>query len=165
MNSGIVIRERNAIATDDNADHYIPITNIMHMMLSVLPPNAKIADDTKDAMEACAYEFITYITHQANGKCHQESRRKVTPEDVLAAMESMGMHNYVEPLYRYLAKHRRRNMEQGGSSNAPTVNQREDGELAAALTATPLPILQYKPGGFCDLLLNPNRNPFDEEDF
>ncbi|EYU40567.1 hypothetical protein MIMGU_mgv1a021656mg, partial [Erythranthe guttata] len=113
--SGIVIREGGAVTAPTNAtpgevnqeqqqgvkreaDQYMPTTNITHIMRCVLPAHVKIADDAKEAIQVCVSEFINFITVEANNICHCDYRRTVTPEDVLAAMASLGFGDYIEPL-------------------------------------------------------------------
>ncbi|KAL8053472.1 hypothetical protein ABFX02_05G074000 [Erythranthe guttata] len=137
--SGIVIRERgtapavagpnaanivadppSAVAREVNlehqqgfkrdADQYMPIANITRTMRRVLPTHARIADDAKEAIQECVSEFISFITAEANRRCHNDYRRTVTPEDVLAAMASLGFNNYLEPLTVFLTNHRAQNL-------------------------------------------------------
>ncbi|EYU29390.1 hypothetical protein MIMGU_mgv1a023473mg, partial [Erythranthe guttata] len=88
------------------ADQYMPTTNVTRIMRCVLPAHVKIADDAKEAIQACVSEFINFITAEANNICHRDYRRTVTPEDVLAAMASLGFGDYIEPLIVFLNKHR-----------------------------------------------------------
>ncbi|KAL8038098.1 hypothetical protein ABFX02_11G081900 [Erythranthe guttata] len=89
-----------------DADQYMPIANIICIMRSILPAHAKIADDAKEVIQECISEFISFIAVEANGRCHREYRKTITPEDVLAAMASLGFNNYLEPLTIFLNKHR-----------------------------------------------------------
>ncbi|KAL8038101.1 hypothetical protein ABFX02_11G082200 [Erythranthe guttata] len=89
-----------------DADQYMPIANIIRIMRSILPAHAKIADDAKEVIQECISEFISFITIEANARCHREYRKTITPEDVLAAMASLGFTNYLEPLTIFLNQHR-----------------------------------------------------------
>ncbi|KAL7111272.1 hypothetical protein ACP275_05G078100 [Erythranthe tilingii] len=106
-----------------NVDQYMPIANITRIMRRVLPSHAEIADDAKEAIQEYVSEFICFVTAEANGRCHRDYRRTVTAEDVLAAMASLGLDDYLEPLTLFLNKHRaEQNSEQfvrqGGDAGA-----------------------------------------------
>ncbi|EYU25696.1 hypothetical protein MIMGU_mgv1a021701mg [Erythranthe guttata] len=102
----------------------MPIANITRIMRRVLPSHAEIADDAKEAIQEYVSEFISFVTAEANWLCHCDYRRTVTPEDVLAAMASLGLDDYLEPLTLFLNKHRaEQNSEQfvrqGGDAGPP----------------------------------------------
>lgn len=84
----------------------IPIANVLRIMKSALPGNAKIAKEAKECVQECISEFIAFITSEASEKCMQEKRKTVNGEDVLFAMTSLGFENYGEALKIYLAKYR-----------------------------------------------------------
>jgi nuclear transcription Y subunit beta len=87
-------------------DRYLPIANIARIMKNVLPENAKIAKDSKETVQECVSEFISFITSEASDKCMQEKRKTINGEDLLWAMSTLGFDKYVEPLKIYLAKYR-----------------------------------------------------------
>ncbi|EYU35737.1 hypothetical protein MIMGU_mgv1a026716mg, partial [Erythranthe guttata] len=89
-----------------DVDQYMPIANITRIMRRVLPSHAEIADDAKEAIQEYVSEFISFVTAEANWRCHCDYRRTVTPEDVLATMASLGLDDYLEPLILFLNKHR-----------------------------------------------------------
>ncbi|EYU38225.1 hypothetical protein MIMGU_mgv1a021160mg [Erythranthe guttata] len=82
----------------------MPIANITRTMRRVLPAHARITDDAKEAIQECVSEFISFITVEANMRCHRDYRKTVTPEDVLAAMKSLGFDDYLQPLAVFLNK-------------------------------------------------------------
>ncbi|EYU38226.1 hypothetical protein MIMGU_mgv1a023556mg [Erythranthe guttata] len=84
----------------------MPISNITRIMRRVLPAHARITDDAKEAIQECVSEFISFITTEANRRCHRDYRNTVTPEDVLATTVSLGFDDYLEPLTLFLNKHR-----------------------------------------------------------
>ncbi|KAL2473123.1 nuclear transcription factor Y subunit B-9 [Forsythia ovata] len=88
-------------------------------MRRILPAYAKIADDAKEVIQECVSEYISFITSEANERCHQEHRKTITPEDVLYAMEKLGFENYVEPLTLFLNKHRAQEMERSSGRAEP----------------------------------------------
>ena len=87
-------------------DRYLPIANIARIMKNTLPENAKIAKDSKETVQECVSEFISFITSEASDKCMQEKRKTINGDDLLWAMSTLGFDKYVEPLKVYLAKYR-----------------------------------------------------------
>jgi len=87
-------------------DRYLPIANIARIMKNTLPENAKIAKDSKETVQECVSEFISFITSEASDKCIQEKRKTINGDDLLWAMSTLGFDKYVEPLKVYLGKYR-----------------------------------------------------------
>lgn len=87
-------------------DRYLPIANIARIMKNTLPENAKIAKDSKETVQECVSEFISFITSEASDKCMQEKRKTINGDDLLWAMSTLGFDKYVEPLRLYLTKYR-----------------------------------------------------------
>lgn len=75
-------------------------------MKNTLPENAKIAKDSKETVQECVSEFISFITSEASDKCLQEKRKTINGDDLLWAMSTLGFDKYVEPLRVYLGKYR-----------------------------------------------------------
>ncbi|KAL5325347.1 hypothetical protein ACEPPN_006472 [Leptodophora sp. 'Broadleaf-Isolate-01'] len=75
-------------------------------MRTALPENAKIAKESKECMQECVSEFISFIASEASDKCRQEKRKTINAEDILFAMISLGFDNYAEVLKIYLSKYR-----------------------------------------------------------
>lgn len=75
-------------------------------MKHTLPENAKIAKDSKETVQECVSEFISFITSEASDKCLQEKRKTVNGDDLLWAMSTLGFDKYVKPLQQYLMKYR-----------------------------------------------------------
>ena len=75
-------------------------------MKNTLPENAKIAKDSKETVQECVSEFISFITSEASDKCLQEKRKTINGDDLLWAMSTLGFDKYVEPLKLYLNKYR-----------------------------------------------------------
>uniref|UniRef100_J3MDB2 Transcription factor CBF/NF-Y/archaeal histone domain-containing protein n=1 Tax=Oryza brachyantha TaxID=4533 RepID=J3MDB2_ORYBR len=99
----MVVREQDCL---------MPIANVIRIMRRVLPPHAKISDDAKEVIQECVSEFISFVTGEANDRCHREHRKTVTAEDLVWAMDRLGFDDYVPPLGVYLR--RMRESEGGG---------------------------------------------------
>ncbi|KAL7111268.1 hypothetical protein ACP275_05G077800 [Erythranthe tilingii] len=112
-----------------DADEYMPIANITRILRRVLPTHAKVADDAKEAIQECISEFISFITTEANRRCRHDYRTTVTPEDVLAAMASLGFDDYLESLTVFLNKHRTQQDPERGSRNQLSQFVRREGGI------------------------------------
>ncbi|KAG8386003.1 hypothetical protein BUALT_Bualt03G0103800 [Buddleja alternifolia] len=86
----------------------IELTFLSHMH-HVLRANAKIDDDAKETFQKCVSEFISFITSEANKRCHGDYRKTITPEDVLSAMRTLGFNDYIEPLTIFLNTYQSKN--------------------------------------------------------
>ncbi|KAG5519165.1 hypothetical protein PMAC_002253 [Pneumocystis sp. 'macacae'] len=96
---------------DENMDevnslHLLPIANVLRIMKTALPKNAKVAQKAKKCMQECVSEFVSFITSEASEKCYHEKRKTINGEDILFAMTNLGFENYAESLKIYLAKYR-----------------------------------------------------------
>lgn len=114
-------------------DRLMPIANVIRLMRRIMPAHAKISDDAKETIQECVSEFISFITSEANMRCHQEQRKTITAEDLLWAMNNLGFDDYIEPLTFYLSRLReiesgfplrgdpllRRSMEHGATGITP----------------------------------------------
>lgn len=105
-------------------DRYLPIANIARIMKNTLPENAKIAKDSKETVQECVSEFISFITSEASDKCLQEKRKTINGDDLLWAMSTLGFDKYVEPLKEYLRKYRETVRGEKPSKN-PTMGMQE----------------------------------------
>ena len=96
-------------------------------MKNHLPENAKIAKDSKETVQECVSEFISFITSEASDKCMQEKRKTINGDDLLWAMSTLGFDKYVEPLKLYLAKYREAvrgdKPEKGGGGSGGTTGR------------------------------------------
>ncbi|KAF0904448.1 hypothetical protein E2562_034521 [Oryza meyeriana var. granulata] len=115
-------------------DRLMPIANVIRIMRRVLPPHAKISDDAKEVIQECVSEFISFITGEANDRCHREHRKTVTAEDLVWAMDRLGFDDYVPPLSVYLR--RMRESEGGGGGRGGGAPGR-GGDCAGSVAAVP----------------------------
>ncbi|KAI9292067.1 histone-fold-containing protein [Neoconidiobolus thromboides FSU 785] len=95
-------REKDTEVID--SDRLLPIANVGRIMKRALPDNAKISKESKEIIQECASEFISFITSEASDRCLQEKRKTINGEDILWSMHSLGFENYSEALKIYLAK-------------------------------------------------------------
>lgn len=82
------------------------------VMKKALPEHAKLSKESKECIQECVSEFISFITSQAADRCLVEKRKTLNGEDILWAMYTLGFENYSETLKIYLAKYRQYEQEQ-----------------------------------------------------
>ncbi|XXG54977.1 hypothetical protein AAC387_Pa03g2726 [Persea americana] len=87
-------------------DRFLPIANISRIMKKAVPANGKIAKDSKETVQECVSEFISFITSEASDKCQREKRKTINGDDLLWAMATLGFEEYIDPLKLYLQKFR-----------------------------------------------------------
>ncbi|XP_078444226.1 uncharacterized protein LOC144713507 [Wolffia australiana] len=105
------------------AELLMPVANVTRIMRKVLPLQAKISDDAKDTMMDYVSRFISYVTAEANRRCHSARRKTITPEDLISALGSLGFADYVAPLSRFMQLQRQYERAGRGSPVLVTVAQ------------------------------------------
>ncbi|WZZ87515.1 hypothetical protein YC2023_116094 [Brassica napus] len=102
-------------------DRFMPIANVIRIMRRILPAHAKISDDSKETIQECVSEYISFVTGEANERCQREQRKTITAEDVLWAMSKLGFDDYIEPLTLYLHRYRELEGDRGVNCGAGSV--------------------------------------------
>ncbi|CAA7034337.1 unnamed protein product [Microthlaspi erraticum] len=103
-------------------DRFMPIANVIRIMRRILPAHAKISDDSKETIQECVSEYISFITGEANERCQREQRKTITAEDVLWAMSKLGFDDYIEPITLYLHRYRELEGDRGISCSSGSVS-------------------------------------------
>ncbi|BAF18297.1 nuclear transcription factor Y subunit B-4 [Oryza sativa Japonica Group] len=96
-------------------DRFLPIANIGRIMRRAVPENGKIAKDSKESVQECVSEFISFITSEASDKCLKEKRKTINGDDLIWSMGTLGFEDYVEPLKLYLRLYRETEGDTKGS--------------------------------------------------
>ncbi|XP_026412435.1 nuclear transcription factor Y subunit B-10-like [Papaver somniferum] len=108
-------------------DRYLPIANISRIMKKALPANGKIAKDSKETVQECVSEFISFITSEASDKCQKEKRKTINGDDLLWAMATLGFEDYIDPLKVYLSRYREMEGDTKGSAKGGDGSAKKDG--------------------------------------
>ncbi|KAI3974132.1 hypothetical protein MKX01_023233 [Papaver californicum] len=87
-------------------DRLLPIANVGRIMKQSLPANAKVSKESRETMQECVSEFISFVTSEAADRCRKEKRKTVNGDDICWAISTLGLDDYAEPLKRYLSKYR-----------------------------------------------------------
>ncbi|KAI5172472.1 nuclear transcription Y subunit beta [Pancytospora epiphaga] len=87
-------------------DRLLPVANISKIMKNSIPSSAKVSKGSKDIMQRSASEFIAIVTCRAKNICDLETRKTVTGEDLIRAMDDLDMPYYAEIARKYLEQYK-----------------------------------------------------------
>ncbi|TMW93291.1 hypothetical protein EJD97_011913, partial [Solanum chilense] len=76
LNQEIAANEEDSECTIREQDRFMPIANVIRNMCKILPPNAKIADESQLVIQECVSEFISFVTGEANNRASLRSARQ-----------------------------------------------------------------------------------------
>lgn len=72
----------------------IPRAALNKMMKEILP-HVRVAGDARELILNCCTEFVHLISSEANEICNKQMKKTISPEHVLAALESLGFGAYM----------------------------------------------------------------------
>lgn len=84
----------------------LPISNISRLMKKALPKQAKISSASKELIQSCCIEFISFLTSEANEKCLLEKRKTINGDDILYAMKTLGFEEFEIVCRIWLSRYR-----------------------------------------------------------
>ncbi|CAL5206595.1 unnamed protein product [Lathyrus oleraceus] len=84
---------------------HIPMKNVTRIMQWAIPRDGRISKDAKESTQLCLTEFMNIITNEANERCKAQSRKIISGEDLIWAMDRLGFEDYVGPLLLYHQKY------------------------------------------------------------
>lgn len=87
-------------------DRLLPIANISKIMKKPIASSAKVSKDAKEVMQRAGSEFIAIVTCIAKEICAAENRKTLVGEDLIRAMESLGMPHYADLTRKYFIKYK-----------------------------------------------------------
>ena len=87
-------------------DNYLPLANIGRIIKNNLPKDVKLSKSSKETLQECVSEFISFITSEANDKCNLEKRKIIKGEDIIYALNNLGFEKYCPILELYLKKYK-----------------------------------------------------------
>ncbi|KAG8529800.1 uncharacterized protein KY384_005281 [Bacidia gigantensis] len=88
-------------------------------MSQVLPHEAKISKEAKEAMQECATEFISFVTSEAAEIGDSQKRKTIAGNDVLEAIDVLGFEHYAKALKPYLNRYYERSKVKTQMDQAP----------------------------------------------
>jgi len=73
----------------------LPRATVTKMIQELLPPGVTCPKETRDLLMDCCVEFIHLVSSEANEACERHSRKTISPEHVLEALDRLGFAGYV----------------------------------------------------------------------
>ncbi|XP_014671621.1 PREDICTED: protein Dr1-like [Priapulus caudatus] len=107
----------------------------MNKMIKEVLPDVRVAHDARELVLACCTEFIRMVSSEANDICNNLQKKTISPEHVLAALDSLGFGDYrieaeaVLKDCKQVAKQRRRGstrLENLGIPEAELLRQQQE---------------------------------------
>ena len=87
-------------------EKFLPIANVGRIMKKIVPNTWKISKEAKETVQQCVSEFISFVTVEASDKCQREKRKTINGDDIIWAITTLGLEEYVYRLKIYLDKYR-----------------------------------------------------------
>lgn len=75
-------------------------------MKKLLDEETKISKESKELVQQCVSDFISFITFEACEKCQSEKRKTINGDDLIHSLRVFGFDMYTPILESYLAKYR-----------------------------------------------------------
>lgn len=101
----------------------MPVANVGRIMRRVLPPQARISNEAKKAVQQCATEFIKFVAEEAADHEQCNTRRKsINAHDLLLAFHHLDFHNYAATLHLLLQRLNQTKQEEEEKEEASTPN-------------------------------------------
>ena len=106
-------------------DNYLPLANIGRIIKNNLPKDVKLSKSSKETLQECVSEFISFITSEANDKCNIEKRKIIKGEDIIYALNNLGFEKYCPILELYLDKYKQ--SQSNNCNDEENKNENENG--------------------------------------
>lgn len=79
----------------DDDELSIPRASLNKMIKEIIP-HVRVANDARELILNCCTEFIHLVSTEANEICNKQFKKTISPEHVLAALDSLGFGAYKE---------------------------------------------------------------------
>jgi len=66
----------------------------MNKMIKEILPSIRVANDSRELILNCCTEFIHLISSEANDICNQQTKKTISPEHVLQALDRLGFGDF-----------------------------------------------------------------------
>jgi len=84
----------NAAASQED-DLSLPRAAVNKMIKEMIP-NIRISNDARELVLNCCTEFIHLIASESNEICNKQTKKTISPEHVISALDSLGFQDYVK---------------------------------------------------------------------
>ncbi|XP_062508066.1 protein Dr1-like [Corticium candelabrum] len=79
----------------------------VNKLIKEMLPNIRVANDARELILNCCTEFIHLLASEANELCGKQSKKTITPEHIIKALESLGFASYVVEVSDVLTEHKK----------------------------------------------------------
>lgn len=113
----------------------------------------RLTSDTRDLIAACCSEFVQLLSSEANEICEKDSKKTITPEHVLRALDQLGLERFkreveeeyerakVEDAKMKMRIHNKRDRHKAAQVDSEEL-QRKQQELFALARSDPMALQQ-----------------------
>ena len=91
----LVFKMNNATQEREDDELSIPRAALNKMIKEVIP-NVRVANEARELILNCCTEFIHLLSSEANDICNRQQKKTISPEHILAALDSLGFGEYKE---------------------------------------------------------------------
>ena len=68
------------------------------LIQDMMPSDMTCTKETRELLTECCVEFIHLISSEANDICEKSSKKTISPEHVISAMQDLGFSSYIADL-------------------------------------------------------------------
>lgn len=68
----------------------------VNKMIKEMIPNIRISNDARELVLNCCTEFIHLIASESNEICNKQTKKTISPDHVISALNSLGFQDYVK---------------------------------------------------------------------
>ena len=91
----LVFKMNNTTQEREDDELSIPRAALNKMIKEVIP-NVRVANEARELILNCCTEFIHLLSSEANDICNRQQKKTISPEHILAALDSLGFGEYKE---------------------------------------------------------------------
>ncbi|KAF8322276.1 histone-fold-containing protein [Clavulina sp. PMI_390] len=91
----------------------LPRATVTKLINDVLPQDMTCSRETRDLIIECCIEFIHLVSSQANEICDKESRKTISPEHIMTALEQLEFEHFLPEIKEVFEEHKSQAKERG----------------------------------------------------
>lgn len=79
----------------------------VNKLIKEMLPSIRVSNDARELILNCCTEFIHLLASEANELCGKQSKKTITPDHIINALESLGFSSYVSEVKGVLTEHKK----------------------------------------------------------
>ncbi len=72
----------------------------------MMPPGVTCSKESRDLLIECCVEFIHLVSSEANEICEKDSRKTISPEHIMSALQALGFESFITNVEGALNEHK-----------------------------------------------------------